>query len=45
MADEVEVLFGEAAGIVRDQGEAHLVVADVDIGVVAGGLGRIRPRG
>ncbi len=31
---EAEVAAGEAVGVVGDEAEAHLVVADVDVGVV-----------
>ncbi len=33
---EGEVFFGEAAGVVGDEGEADAAVADVDVGMVAG---------
>lgn len=41
MGGEVEILGGKAAGVVGDEGELDAVVADVDVGVVAGLLGEL----
>src|SRR5580704_11432360 len=38
---EVEILLRDAAGVVGDEGDAHLVVADIDVGVVAGIFGEV----
>src|SRR5438067_5193471 len=38
-AGELEILAREAAGVVGGEDERHGVVADVDVGMVAGGLG------
>jgi len=38
---EVEVFWGEAAGVVGDEGEADLVVADVNVRMVAGVFGDV----
>src|SRR5580698_2966841 len=38
---EVEVLCCQSSGVVRDQCQAHLVVADVDVGMVAGLLSQL----
>jgi hypothetical protein len=34
LAGQIEVLLGEAAGIVGGEREAHTVVADIDVGMV-----------
>jgi len=38
---EIEVLGGQTAGVVGDEGQADAVVTDVDVGVVAGLLGEL----
>src|SRR6185295_6172241 len=40
-AGQLEVLGGESAGVVRGEGERDRVVADVDVGMMAGLLGQI----
>ena len=39
LAGHVGVPLGDAACIVRDETEANIVVADIDVRVVSGGLG------
>jgi hypothetical protein len=41
LAGQIEVLLGEAAGIVGGEREAHTVVADIDVGMVAGLLSQL----
>jgi hypothetical protein len=38
---EIEIFLSDAAGVVCDEGEADLVVTDVDIGVVTGRFGEV----
>jgi hypothetical protein len=38
---EIEVFGGEAAGVVRDKGKPHAIVANVDVWVVAVGFSGI----
>jgi len=41
LGGQIEVLLGEAAGIVGGKSETHTVVADIDVGMVAGLLGQL----
>ena len=45
LGGEVEVLVGEAAGVVGRERDPHLAVADVEVRVVVGGLGPLGDAG